>query len=500
MTSRPADETSPATRAIAQRLTEAARILLAEQPVLTGEAGADAGLLVDLLVGELLTTPDPSHAWLALTAAAACYPTLDEVGEFVHRLRTRDRDSVTTWFVHTAATASQRRGSPLSELDVISDRVLVSVDYCARVDHHTGIQRVTRETVPRLAAAHDILPVAWTDRSWSMRTLEPIETDRVMHWNDQRHLDRPAHTAGTHRLIAPWRATVLLMEVVLPPMCPAMASVAELSGSRVAAIGYDTIPLISADLRPPMEPENFVAYLDLLMRADVIAGISDAATAEFAGAAAMRAAGSGRHPRTVSVPLPAEAPPGASVSGPARSSRLPLVVTVGSQEMHKNHLAVLAAAERVWEAGINFELQFVGRRGWGSAALADRVEVLQRRGHKVSLRAGLTDAELVAAYRDARFSIFTSIHEGFGLPIVESLSSGTPVLTTRYGSMAEIAAAGGCLTVDPRDDGEIAAAITRLLVDDALVADLVAQAERRPVASWDSYATRLWDAAMEGAR
>ena len=96
--------------------------------------------------------------------------------------------------------------------------------------------------------------------------------------------------------------------------------------------------------------------------------------------------------------------------------------------------------------------------------------------------------------RTARFSVFVSLHEGYGLPVAESLAVGTPVLTTNYGSTAEIAAEGGALVVDPRDDDALVASMRRLLVDDTLIQQLQADALRRPVRTWDDYARELWSA------
>ena len=98
--------------------------------------------------------------------------------------------------------------------------------------------------------------------------------------------------------------------------------------------------------------------------------------------------------------------------------------------------------------------------------------------------------------------VFLSLHEGYGLPVVEALSVGTPVLTTAYGSQGEIARDGGCLTADPRDEESISDALRRLVSDRALREALAREARERPEISWDHYAAELWDflvADAEGA-
>ena len=103
------------------------------------------------------------------------------------------------------------------------------------------------------------------------------------------------------------------------------------------------------------------------------------------------------------------------------------------------------------------------------------------------------DRLLWAAYRLARLTVFPSLNEGFGLPVAESLAAGTPVVTSDYGSMREIAEHGGALLVDPRDDQRIAAALGLLLNDDGVLAELREQARTRPRRTWVDYASEVWE-------
>jgi glycosyltransferase involved in cell wall biosynthesis len=75
---------------------------------------------------------------------------------------------------------------------------------------------------------------------------------------------------------------------------------------------------------------------------------------------------------------------------------------------------------------------------------------------------------------------------------------GTPVITTDYGSQAEIAADGGCLLVDPRDDDSIADAMRRLVTDRDLRERLAEEARNRPVRTWDDYAAQTWAFLVDG--
>ena len=108
------------------------------------------------------------------------------------------------------------------------------------------------------------------------------------------------------------------------------------------------------------------------------------------------------------------------------------------------------------------------------------------------MRTAATDTELAAAYHHARFSVFASLHEGYGLPVAESLAYGTPVITTNYGSTHDIAAAGGAILIDPRDDDALTDAMRSLLTDDHLLHTLRQQLHTRPTRTWEHYAHDLW--------
>jgi glycosyltransferase involved in cell wall biosynthesis len=169
------------------------------------------------------------------------------------------------------------------------------------------------------------------------------------------------------------------------------------------------------------------------------------------------------------------------------------VISVGSLEPRKNQLAVLYAAEQLWREGLRFRLRFIGGARLRSEFDA-RANRLAHEGYPVSISIKITDEELWAAVREARFSAFPSLHEGYGLPVAESLAYGTPALTTCYGSTAEIAAAGGAVLVDPRDDDALLEAMRRLITDDELVTELTRTALARPARTWDHYAAELWQA------
>jgi glycosyltransferase involved in cell wall biosynthesis len=370
---------------------------------------------------------------------------------------------------------------------VVTDQVVVDVDHSARHDLHTGIQQVVRRTLPIWERDHPILPVAWTNDRAAWRTLTIPERQRVL----RRGLKSYAGPARPLVLVVPWRTVVVLPETPPEEACGRLAALAQYSGNKIVAVGHDCIPVVSADLVPASETQRFARYLTVLKYAAGIAGVSHSATTEFAGFAAALPAQGLPGPAVSECLLAIESLSGGDEPTP-RPPDPPLLVCVGSLEPRKNHLSLLYAADRLWREGLQFQILLIAGSGWGDEVPA-RIRQLQQAGRPITTRRSATDGEVQAAYRAARFSILPSLHEGYGLPVAESLACGTPVITTNYGSTREIAAGGGALLIDPRDDETLVDAMRRLLTDDALLETLRHQARTRPSRTWEHYAADLWD-------
>ena len=472
-------------RALAQRLraVAGARDLVVQEH---DDPAADAAGVLAALVDDARSAPTLGPTWLLLVALGAAYPTDADVRATRRRLVLDSPGATMMWLLGESLHAL-RHSDPLLTLEVVRGGVVVDVDYTARHDLNTGIQRVVRRTVPIWDREHDLTLAAW-NAGTALRRLVPAERSRVLAWDGPLNL--PPSSPRAPSVLVPWESAVVLPEVPAPHLCAPLAAMAEHSGNTLSLVGYDAIPVVSADLMPPVEPERFSRYLTVVKHSTRVSAISESAAEEFRGFVDMLGSQGLVGPDVSSSLLPVEVPPTVG-TGTARTD-VPLVLVVGSHEPRKNHLAVLHAAERLWRAGARMRLQFIGGSSWASSAFDTRVDELRSAGRDIVVGRAVRDEDLWRAYREARFTVFPSLHEGYGLPVAESLGVGTPAITSSYGSTQEIARDGGVLLVDPRSDDDLLDAMRRLLEDDDLLGELRAAALARPARTWADYPRDPW--------
>jgi glycosyltransferase involved in cell wall biosynthesis len=112
----------------------------------------------------------------------------------------------------------------------------------------------------------------------------------------------------------------------------------------------------------------------------------------------------------------------------------------------------------------------------------------------------MPEETLAALYRLASVFVFPSLYEGFGLPPLEAMASGTPVVTSNVSSLPEVAGDAAVL-VDPYDPGAIADGIQRVLTDETLRADLRRKGlARAKQFSWDQSVRRIREIYTEAGR
>ncbi len=429
-----------------------------------------------------------SEVWLTLAAVSGALPTDTTVTDVCRRAEFEGVAPL-VGAIDDAITSDTLARS----VRILTEALVVDVHTTVRTPLATGIQRVARETAARWASLRPATMVAWLDRFAGLRELTATEWERMSGttFDDGKPETVDDRTAA---IVVPWRSTFLVPELVADrPRNQRMLALARWSDNRTGVIGFDAIPLTSGDTTDARVPDFFADHLATVRHVDRMTTISRAAATEYGGWRAMLKSVGLEGPQIQPVLLPAQAPPVDKVALALARHRfvvagMPLVLCVGTNEPRKNHGAVLHAARVLWGEGLSFSLTFIGGHSWRGAAFRRDVEDAQREGYPVESASGVGDDLLWSAYRLARCTVFPSLNEGFGLPVAESLAAGTPAITSGYGAMAEIAADGGALLVDPRSDGSIVDALRTMLTDEATYARLRSEAATRPTRTWDDYA------------
>lgn len=155
------------------------------------------------------------------------------------------------------------------------------------------------------------------------------------------------------------------------------------------------------------------------------------------------------------------------------------ILSLGAMEPRKN-LSTLLAAYRLLpeELRRSYPLVIAGASGWKNEKL--RREIESQPGFQSEIRAiGYVPPEaLPLVYAGASLFVFPSLYEGFGMPLLEAMAAGAPVVTSNVSAMPEVVGDAG-LVIDPHSASELARAIERVLSDRDLAASLGARGSQR---------------------
>jgi glycosyltransferase involved in cell wall biosynthesis len=389
------------------------------------------------------------------------------------------------------------------------------VHHTGRYDGNTGVQRVVRSLGTALAAMSDVdvVPVRWcAEREAIVRAeavwtnglaryggpllAEPIEAGVPLHLThaDARHRQGAWLIIGevTHFEIGGADAPSAALAVAL--------DYARYHGLRIAVVFYDLIPLREPGYETLTTAHE--AYAMALAAADVILPISRTAASDLMAWWREQGHDPDRLSPVRPVPLAAEMvgvprvmaadPPARETTHLSAGARGPVrFLAIGTVEPRKNQLALMQAVNRLRgrRPELDIRLDVVGSLHHAVAAAVQQEAA--RSSGCIQLHQYTPEAVLRTLMLQCDATVFISLAEGFGLPIVESLWQGKPCLCSNVGSMAEIAAGGGCLAIDPRDPDAIEDGLERLAEDAELRLELARAAGTRDLRRWSDYAQAI---------
>jgi glycosyltransferase involved in cell wall biosynthesis len=174
------------------------------------------------------------------------------------------------------------------------------------------------------------------------------------------------------------------------------------------------------------------------------------------------------------------------------------VLSLGQIQPRKNLARLAHAFAQLDPAIFPHKLVIAGKKAWSYGDMLAEIEQLEH-GGRIQFTGYVDDAHLPALYAEAEAFTFVSLYEGFGIPVIEALACGTPVLASTDPALVEVAG-GGALHVDPRDTNAIADALRRMLSEPPLRNALVSKGREHALtytprrvaeAAWHGYAQAL---------
>lgn len=173
------------------------------------------------------------------------------------------------------------------------------------------------------------------------------------------------------------------------------------------------------------------------------------------------------------------------------SIHLPFILYVGSIEVRKNILLLFKSFYKLLKKGVKSNLVLIGSPGYG---FEDMVKTVNELGlsKNVFFLGYVPDQDMVKFYNTAELFVFPSFYEGFGLPPLEAMACGCPVITSNTSSLPEVVGNAG-FTLDPNDYNAFAESMYQVLTNESLKTEMTKKSlKRAKLFSWENTAKETW--------
>jgi glycosyltransferase involved in cell wall biosynthesis len=374
--------------------------------------------------------------------------------------------------------------------------LLIDVTNAARDTANSGVIRVTRRMSQELQKYVSLLFVIW---DWEKKQyVFPTKSEfaQLSQFNGPSLTKNCVVSPENIRLTLddflkenpPMKRWLIFTETIDENRAKLIRQFVKNHAISLAAIFYDAIPVLYPELcKDVAVRNNHGYYMTGLADCDVVIPIS-----EFS-AECLKEYWKDHQIKACTVKadlLPGEfggVPRNTSI-GNVNCNKISMLC-VSTLEPRKNHKTLIEACLLLQKEhpDINWSLTLVGNRYAGAFEIAEEIQIIAKENPRIKWLGVVSDTSLHRLYEEATFTVYPSIIEGFGMPILESIWHGKPVICSNTGVMSELASDGGCLTTDVLDKKEFSNALYQLCTDKVLLQKLSLEAVERPIKSWDEY-------------
>lgn len=331
--------------------------------------------------------------------------------------------------------------------------------------HRSGLNRVSERLQEELGG--EIERIVWTKAGWSV-------------------------LKGKGRVALGREDWIITPELFSEAERPGFWHFIETRECRLAAIFHDAIPLKFPQWTWPQSVARHPEYLKMLASFDLVFAVSKTSAEELKAFWAWQ--GALVHALVSPILLGADMEKMARAQSDASRKRTgsPMLLCLGILEPRKNQTLILDVAETLIRERIDFRLEVVGRvNPHFGREIEKRLNALAKQYPQIRYRKAASDKDLIELWRVARATVFPTIAEGCGLPLLESLWMGVPCVSSDLPVLRENGAAGGCEFVPVGDRGAWTQAMRKIIGQPSHATALENQIAGRELPTWRNTAATI---------
>ena len=451
--------------------------------------------MLHALVSKLHSTKSHGDAWQVLQVATGQLPSYRQVQELqILSCIALDADELIRSIFENMVIARGLTGlAPATK--IISDKNVVVFESSHLLSLNSGIQQVSRIIAKSFVLNPSFVLVSVTPDGSGFTEMTDLEKDHLLQQSftspDKDLI--PNTSPSTNVLLSNCR--VLIPEVTKSiEFASRLRSMGAFSDNEIFYVGYDLIPILAPEYVAPNEIESFAHYVLATTESSGIICISDQTKKEFAGYLKARKTVTDYEGALVTLPLPVvplqEAPDDFEPKEFKKLVKGSYFLCVGTIEPRKNQRKVVAAFNEFWAKGGKNQIVFVGRIA-SQSENSFQAEIEEDLDKRVFHFTDLPQDSLSWLYKNSLASIQVSDYEGYGLPVVESIAHGKPVIVNPFGVQFELAQGNGGLAVVDNSVTELANTLERISRDIELLSNLEIEAKNAIFPTIDDYANGI---------
>ncbi len=453
-------------------------------------------VMLQTLVADLYSSKSCDDAWNVLQIATGQLPSYRQVNELqIFSCIALNPSELFKRLLENMVVARGIAGlAPNTRL--ITGKNVVVIESSHLLSLNSGIQRVARTIAKSFVQNSSFVLLASMADGSGFTELNEAELDHLLQ-ESYASPDKDLVPNGSPKFnVLLENCQILIPEVSKnKDFSSRLRALGAYSSNNTFFIGYDLIPILAPEYVAPIEIETFSHYLLATTESNAVICISNQTRNEFAGYFRARESVKSYLGKVETLTLPTDRPSlnGERKQKPAEAAELEkdgYFLCVGTIEPRKNQLKVAAAFNELWARGGKQKIVYVGR-------ISDLVKsefaklTHNHLGTQVFHYEDLSDAELDWLYRNSTATIQVSNYEGFGLPIVESILHGKPVIVNAFGVQNELSNGRGGFAVPDQSVKSLAESIDSLSTNKSLISQLIEETSQAQLMSSNDYAQGL---------